>query len=322
MKPNFSFRRIAFIAAFILLQINFLSVQAQKFTIPVLPDTQREINSKPEMFMSQMEWLAAHKDSLKIPIVLHVGDLVDFDNHDHYKRASEGFTILDRAKVPYAITLGNHDTEAVGEFSGSAAPGNVNANLRKTTKFNSYFPVKRFKLQKDRFEKAKSDNALYTFKAGGLKWLVLTLEFCARQEPVSWANQMIAKYPQHNVIILTHFHLTSKGEIASTNAGYGNLTVQSVYDQLISKHPNILLVLSGHVGTSAYRTDLGEKGNLIYQLLQDYQGEDLGGGYIRLLEIDPQAKTISAKMYSPYYRKTKTDFSQFSFSEVEFIRRK
>lgn len=133
---------------------------------------------------------------------------------------------------------------------------------------------------------------------------------------------MIAKYPRHNVIILTHFHLTSKGEIAPTNAGYGNLTVQSVYDQLISKHPNVLMVLSGHVGTSAYRTDLGEKGNRIYQLLQDYQGEDLGGGYIRLLEIDPKAKTISAKMYSPYYRKTKTDFSQFSFSEVEFIRRK
>lgn len=316
-----SFRRSIFVSIIVLLCL-IQSASAQKFTIPVLPDTQREINSKPEMFTSQMEWLAAHKDSLNIPIVLHVGDLVDFDNHDHYKRASEGFAILDRAKVPYAITLGNHDTEAVGEFSGSAAPGNVNANLRKTTKFNSYFPVSRFKLQKDRFENGKSDNAIYTFKAGGLKWLVITLEFCARQEPVTWANQMIAKYPRHNVIILTHFHLTSKGEIAPTNAGYGNLTVQSVYDQLISKHSNVLMVLSGHVGTSAYRIDLGEKGNRIYQLLQDYQGEDLGGGYIRLLEIDPKAKTISAKMYSPYYRKTKTDFSQFSFSGVEFIRRK
>ncbi len=298
------------------------NVFAQKFTIPVLPDTQCEINSNPAMFTRQIEWLANHKDSLNIPIVLHAGDLVDFDNHDHYKRASEGFSILDLAKVPYAITLGNHDTEAVGEFSGSAAPGNVNANLRKTTKFNTYFPVKRFTLQKDRFEKAKSDNATYTFKAGGLNWLVLTLEFCARQEPVNWANQIIAKYPRHNVIILTHFHLTSKGEIAQNNAGYGNLTIQSIYDQLIKQHPNILMVLSGHVGTSAYRVDRGITGNQIYQILQDYQGEDFGGGYIRLLEIDTEAKTISAKMYSPYYKKTKIDASQFSFSEVKFITKK
>lgn len=319
-KPM-SFRCSIFVSVIVLLclvQIGY----AQKFTIPVLPDTQREINSNPAMFISQMQWLVSHKDSLNIPIVLHVGDVVDFDNHDHYKRASEGFSMLDRAKIPYAITLGNHDTEAVGEFSGSAAPGNVNANLRKTTKFNTYFPVKRFTLQKDRFEKDKSDNATYTFKAGGLNWLVLTLEFCARQEPVNWANQMIAKYPKHNVIVLTHFHLTSKGEIAQNNAGYGNLTIQSIYDQLIKQHSNILMVLSGHVGTSAYRIDQGIKGNQIYQMLQDYQGEDLGGGYIRLLEIDPEAKTISAKMYSPYYKTTKTDASQFSFQEVKFTTKK
>jgi len=79
------------------------------------------------------------------------------------------------------------------------------------------------------------------------------------------------------------------------------------------------VVLSGHTGVSAYRKDLGLKGNTIYQILQDYQGEDLGGGYIRLLEIDPAKRTISAKMYSPYYRVTKKDYSQFAFSEVDFV---
>jgi hypothetical protein len=45
-----------------------------------------------------------------------------------------------------------------------------------------------------------------------------------------------------------------------------------------------------------HRDDTGLKGNHIYQILQDYQGEDNGGGYIRLLEIDPVSKTMSAKM--------------------------
>lgn len=295
---------------------------AQKFVIPVLPDTQGEINYQPAMFTSQMEWIAAKKDSLKIPIVLHVGDVVDFNNTVQYQRASDGFSILDNAKVPYAIALGNHDTNAVGENSGSAAPGNTNQNLRTTSRFNTYFPSGRFALQRDRFETQKSDNATYTFKAGGLNWLAITLEFCPRQGVVNWANQVLNHYPNHNVIILTHFYLTPNGEISPNNAGYGDLALQSVYEQLVRKHSNVLLVLSGHNDNTAWRKDTGEKGNQIYSILQDYQFENYGNGLIRLLEIDPEAGTISVKMYSPYLKKTLEDASQFSFQNVKFIPRR
>lgn len=292
---------------------------AESFTLPVLPDTQIAVNRKPEMLHSQIDWLAKNAAPLKMPIVLHVGDIVDFHNDKQWTTASEAFKVLDDAKIPYALAVGNHDTAAVGENSGSAAPGNVNLNLRNTEKFNSYFPVTRFPAQKGRYEEGKSDNAYYTFEAGGLNWLVLTLEFCSRQGPVDWANQIIPQFPHHNVIILTHFHLTSKGEINKTNAGYGNLTCQSIFDQMIKKHANVLLVLSGHVDTSAWRTDSGEQGNTIYQILQDYQGEDGGGGYIRLLDIDPDAGTIAARMYSPFYDKTKDDKSNFTITGVKFI---
>lgn len=308
------------VIAFTLICFFFVQVAfAQKFTIPILPDTQCEINYNPAMFTSQMKWIADKKDSLNIPIVLHVGDLVDFNSIDQYTRASEGFKILDNARIPYAITLGNHDTNAVGEKGGSAASGNVNANLRTTDRFNSYFPVKRFTAQQGRFEKNKSDNAFYTFNAGGLNWLVLTLEFCSRQEPVDWAAKVISKHPKHNVIILTHYHLNAKGMIGQDNSGYGNLSPQKVYDQLIKQYSNIRLVISGHTGSSVYRDDIGLKNNHIYQLLQDYQGEENGGGFIRLLEIDPELKTMSAKMYSPFFNRTKTDASRFSFSGVNFV---
>ncbi|MEX0928981.1 MAG: metallophosphoesterase [Balneolales bacterium] len=297
------------------------SALAQKFTIPVLPDTQTSVNYNLPMFTSQMQWIADTKDSLNYPIALHVGDLVDFDNHDQYIRASEGYKILDRVGLPYAITLGNHDTEAVGEFSGSAAPGNVNENLRKTTKFNNYFPVDRFTAQKDRFEEHKSDNATYEFEAGGLNWLVVTLEFCARHEPVEWANEIIPKYPNHNVIVLTHYHLSGRGTIGGNNAGYGDLSPREIYDRITEKNANILMFLSGHISSgSSWRTDTGAQGNDIYQILQNYQREDNGGGYIRLLEIDTAAGTIDAKMYSPFYKQTKEDASRFSFDEVTFIK--
>jgi hypothetical protein len=312
-------KRVVFILISLLFIVSGIT-EGQKFVIPVLPDTQCEVNYNPQMFYSQMQWIADKKDSLKVPIVLHVGDVVDFNNIDQYNRAGEGFSILDKARLPYAIAIGNHDTEAVGENSG-IAPGNMNQNVRKTERFNTFFPVKRFRAQKGRFERNKSDNAFYVFKAGGMKWMIVTLEFCARPEPVEWAGKVIAKHPNYNVIILTHYHLNGNGVINPDNAGYGDLSPQEIYNQIIRVYPNVRLVLSGHTGSSAFRDDIGVNGNHIYQVLQDYQGEDNGGGYIRLLEIDPENDSISAKMYSPFYNKTKEDYSRFSFSGVDFLKK-
>lgn len=291
---------------------------AQKFTIPVFPDTQGEVGSTPEMFISQLNWVVANKDSLNIPFVLHVGDIVNFDNIKHYETASNGFKILDNAKIPYVLCLGNHDTEAVGENSGSAAPGNTNLNLRKTNKFNTYFPVSRLKGQQGRWEEGKSDNAYYTFNAGGLNWLVVSLEFCARKGAVEWADKVVSEHPNHNVIILTHYHLNGSGDISERNAGYGDLSPYEIYDTFIEKHPNILLVLSGHTGNSAWRNDRGDNGNRIYQILTDYQGENQGDGYLRLLEINPLRRYISAKVYSPFNQKEKCEAS-IRFMGVKFI---
>lgn len=297
------------------------SAVAQKFTIPVLPDTQGEINQKPEMLTSQLKWIVDHKDSLNIPFVLHVGDIVDFDNIGHWERASKEFKILDNAKIPYVLCLGNHDTEAVGVNSGSAAsnvPGATHLNLRKTTKFNTYFPVSRLMGQKGRFEEGKSDNAYYTFNAGGLDWLIVSLEFCARKEPVEWADKVVAQHPNHNVIILTHYHLNGSGDISERNAGYGDLSPYEIYDTFIEKHPNILMVLSGHTGSSTWRNDRGDNGNRIYQILTDYQHENFGDGYLRLLEVNPERKYLSGKVYSPYNGKEKCE-ALIRFNEVKFV---
>jgi hypothetical protein len=311
-------RNLYFLAVVLLIVFYTPQVFAQKFTIPVMPDTQGEVGSKPEMLISQLKWIVDKKDSLNIPFVLHVGDIVNFDNHGHWQTASDCFKILDDAKMPYVLCLGNHDTEAVGENTGSAAPGNTNLNLRKTTKFNTYFPVSRLMGQKGRLEEGKSDNAYYTFKAGGLDWLVVSLEFCARLAPVRWANKIIADHPNHNVIILTHYHLNGSGDIAERNAGYGDLSPYEIYEMLIKKHPNILMVLSGHTGNSTWRNDRGENGNRIYQILTDYQNENNGDGYLRLLEINPERRYMSGKVYSPYNGKEKCE-ALIRFMGVKFV---
>lgn len=296
-----------------------LSCTPSKFVIPVLPDTQIAVTSRHDMFYSQLNWLAKVKDSLNIPIVLHVGDLVNFDTIPQYERASKGYEMLDKAGLPYAIALGNHDTEAVLHNSGSAAPGNVNANLRKTFKFNQYFPVSRFSLQKGRYESNKSDNLYHEFKVKGKKYLVITLEFCAREGAAQWMDMVMKEHPNHRIIVLTHYHLTPKGDIASTNAGYGDMKVVDIFEKYIKPNKNAFMVLSGHVCFSSSRIDDGVNGNKIYQVLSNYQCKDSGGGYIRLLEFNTKKKTIHAKMYSPFYNKTLEEpGATFEFKEVDF----
>lgn len=293
---------------------------AQQFTIPVFPDTQSEVGDRHEMFYSQIDWIVANRDSLNMPMALHVGDLVNFDNHDHWEVAIRGFDTFDRNFVPYAIALGNHDGEAVGRYSGSAAPGNVNQNLRKTSKFNNYFPVSRFRSQRGRYEADKSDNAYYTFKVGNTNWLVVSLEFCPRMGAINWAGDVVQQYDDYNVILLTHYYLTPRGEIAERNAGYGDFSPAMVYDKLVKVYPNIRFVLSGHVMATALKVDEREDGSKVYQLLQNYQNEDHGGGYLRLLNFDIDKGTVEAVMYSPFYDKVRTDDSRYVLEGVDFLK--
>ncbi|MEO8962259.1 MAG: metallophosphoesterase [Ginsengibacter sp.] len=314
MKPG-----VTCLVLFLFVLFDQPSSFGQKFTIPVFPDTQDEVESNPEMFYSQVNWIVQKKDSLNIPIVLHVGDLVNLNNFGQFEIASKGYDAFDKAHIPYAITPGNHDGEAVGHDNRKVAPGNVNQNLRKTFKFNSYFPGSRFSNQRGRFEPGKSDNAYYTFKVGSTNWIVITLEFCPRMGAINWAGDVAREYSDYNVIILTHFYLTGKGEIGKT-ASYGDFSPQDIFDRLVKLYPNIRYVLSGHTGSSAFKVDIGLAGNKIYQILQDYQGEDFGGGYLRLLTFDIDKATISAQMYSPYYNITKKDYSQFTIENVDFLK--
>ena len=54
--------------------------------------------------------------------------------------------------------------------------------------------------------------------------------------------------------------------------------------------------------------DLGLNGNLVNQILSDYQSDALGGGgYLRIMRISPSLNRMSVTSYSPYLDSFKTD---------------
>lgn len=281
-----------------------------KFTLAVIPDTQTEVVKLTDpRFRNRAAWLADHEKSLDLRYALQVGDLVNWGSVDprQFTKVSEDIAPLEAA-VPWAGAIGNHDTAAVCE-GGSACPGaRTEATIRDTTAYNRTFPVSRFDDVRGTFESGKIDNAYRTFSAGGVDWMVLNLELWPRTSAVSWARSVVADHPRHNVIVVTHDYLDSDGSIDGGSGGYGATSPRYLYDNLIKVYPNIKLVLSGHVGNSAARTDTGQNGNKIVSLLQTFHSTT---NPVRLVEVETAQGTITSRVYAPY---TDTSYSGYSTS--------
>jgi DNA repair exonuclease SbcCD nuclease subunit len=289
------------------------------FTLAVVPDTQQEVlDSKDTRLKDRFQWLVDNRKKLNLKMMLQSGDFVNWDTPDHfqYERASDALTVLDKAKLPYSLAIGNHDTAATKQ-GGSAAPGNVHDNQRNTSTFNKYFGVERHKGLEGMYPSGKVDNAYQTFTAGGLNWLAINLELWARTEAVDWAKKVVESHPNHNIIIVTHSHLTSQSTIEQRNGGYGDNSPQYVFDQLMKPYPNVRLIFSGHTGIHGYRTDVGAKGNTIYEFLETYHSNI--DNPVRLVEIDTKKGTIKTHVYCPSVKKDRDDGSAFTVTGIQWV---
>lgn len=282
----------------------------RKFTIAVIPDTQNESNSATDTrFSNRASWLIQNKSALDLRYALQVGDLVNWGSvaPAQFTNISNSLRPLE-ASMPWVATIGNHDTAAACA-GGSACPGdNTKETLRDTGAYNSTFPVSRFPNVRGTFEPGKIDNSYRTFQAGGVDWMVLSLELWPRPAAVSWARSVVSAHPDHNVIVLTHAYLDADGSIGGSNGGYGATSPRYLYDNLVKVYPNITMVLSGHIGDAAARTDTGVNGNKILSLLQTYHSAT---NPVCLVEIDTGAGSVTSSVYAP---QTKTAFASANTS--------
>lgn len=295
------------------------SASSDTFSIAVIGDTQTETNldSDPR-FRNRTAWLAENKNALDLRYVVHTGDMVNWGWLDpqQYTRARSAMARLTSAGLPWSVAVGNHDTRAVGWNGSNGYGGGAYANnpecrtrlspaqcdtkllIRKTNEFNASFPADRLAGLGGTFEAGKIDNAWTTFTANNTKWLVLNLEFAPRKSAVEWARKVISSHSKYNVILDTHYYLSGNGAISRSNAGYGETSGKYIYDQIVSKYSNVKIVVSGHVGGYASRTDTN-KGNTT----ATYLGNDLGGSDnpVRILTIN----TANGKLTNTVYSKVK-----------------
>lgn len=286
------------------------SIQPGSWTLAVLPDTQHYAESYPDIFNEQTQFIADYKTSLNIAYVLHEGDLTDDNNSTQWGRASTAFDILDNASVPYSLLPGNHDYGTNGTCNN------------RTSYMADYFPVMRL-AGRATFgsvypgEPDSPHNSYSLFGAGGTDWLVLAMEFAPRDQIVDWADGVLKQHPNRQAMIVTHAYLYY-GDVLYDYATYGEQGSCSPYSYPIKDepggvndggdmwtklkdNPNLQFIFSGHSGETGYRADEADHGNVVHQILANYQDLPEGGeGYLRLLEFLPDGRTVHVRTYSPH----------------------
>ncbi|HEY4078486.1 MAG TPA: metallophosphoesterase, partial [Rhizomicrobium sp.] len=81
---------------------------AGEFCLVDLPDTQHYASTYPAILRAQLRWIRDSVAALNIRMVVHVGDITDFDSTPEWALVDADFELLDEA-VPYLVVPGNHD---------------------------------------------------------------------------------------------------------------------------------------------------------------------------------------------------------------------
>ncbi|MEO1512139.1 MAG: metallophosphoesterase, partial [Planctomycetota bacterium] len=275
-------------------------------TIVALPDTQLYAQNTPAIFTRQLEWIDDAAEPLRIPFVLHLGDITNRNNDPQWAVADAAFAQID-GRVPYVLAQGNHD----------AGP-NGNADDRSTL-MNQYFPLSRVGRERSfggTFEPGRVENSFSMFEAANRRWLVLSLEWGPRDAVLAWANQVIADHPDHLAILITHAYMynddTRMDRLVRQTGGspysYGTASQPGgtndggdIWRGVVSQHPSVAMVLSGHIKGEGRLSSPTTLGGVAHQMLSDYQGDLEGGqGYLRLLEVTPDSNVVRVRTYSPW----------------------
>jgi hypothetical protein len=273
---------------------------ATTFSFAVIPDTQPEVRADDPRTDKRIAWLVAHRQQLNLQWVLHSGDVQDWDTPDHQQWVSMStrFAALAAAGIPFIASPGNHDTAAVCP-GGSACPGaDTSVTVRDTTLWNTYYPPSYFGFE-GLAEPGKSDNGYRTFTAGGLDWLVLSLELWPRASVVSWAQGVVASHPHHNVVVLTHMFLEGDGTVSQTNGGYGATSPAQLWEAL-KGYPNVVMTFSGHTGQVVSETMPAADGHQVGMFLQAMHAPDTNP--VRIVTVDTGTGTITTQVRSSFDR--------------------
>ena len=298
-----------------------------------------EYNVEDNLGFKNMQWLIDNKDMLNLQYVMHVGDLTDNLNYysasnvnSAYKKwqiegmieADYGFQMLNKlttAGIPWSISRGNHD----GGYDASA--------LAVWDKYWTQSKAYAKAMTDDRLEgepakycvtTRNSVDHIYSYyekiEINGMKYLILVLDLEASDTVLAWANEVAAYFTDYKIIVSTHAYLGSRAGLMTSLMGSADLNNagQTVWDEFVSKHANIELMICGHSsGEDIVRKQMtGVNGNKVWTFMIDSSAHEFTGvtqpGLMSLLKFSADGKTLTLNHYSMVQGEIFGDYNSFT----------
>lgn len=267
------------------------------FSIVALPDTQAYAAKSPETFAAIMQWILDNREAQRIAFVTHVGDIVDKNSDPKQWDVARRCMMMLHGVVPFGFSVGNHDMVT--------ATGN-------SENFQTNFPASLFEHFGWYGGSYKNNaNSWQSFEAEGIPFIIVHLECNAPDDALRWAEQALAENAGRRAIVTTHmylgpldkpekpedFHNAPKGRMRWKKChGQNGNTPQEMWDKLLSRVPNLFMVVCGDQSRTQtmYQRAEGAHGNPVHELLSDYRE-----GYIRVYRFMPKDNRVQVFTYSP-----------------------
>jgi len=289
-------------------------VKDYAYSFAVVGDTQSLAINYPDHFKDIYEYIYDNIESKNIEMVLGLGDITDTEFGENteaeWKLALDAFKIIDDY-VPHIPIRGNHDS---------------------MVHYNRYMQeINYVDLIDGRFSDTNYLNTYVDFEVGGIPYLFVVLDYALSEAQLEWACSVVEQFPNHNVIVLRHAYmnhdyrpLQENGEMDPTVLKRGYLSGQATWDDFICKYENIVLTLSGHIGSDLVVTRQieGNHGNIVTEMLIDFQASDNaivnrglsenGLGAVNMFYFSEDGKTLTVETYSTVLDKYYYDINQFT----------
>lgn len=291
---------------------NTVPVSDYAYSFAVVGDTQHVTQNNPQNLSKIYQWLLDNRESKKIRHVLGLGDITNANETAQWETAQAAISLLN-GKLPYILIRGNHDNST---------------NMNKYLGTPAYYEQLASTGESGVFEEGKFDNSYTTLTVGAHKYLIIGLDFGAKDNVLRWANSIVGKYPDHKVIVLTHGYLVNTSErlntgVAACPSSYDSTLndANDMWERFISLHENIFLVLSGHKAADDIVSvqHVGVNGNIVTEFLINPQTLDLkyksmgGLGLVAMFYVSEDGSKISVQYYSTIHDKFYGSKSQFTF---------
>ena len=293
------------------------------YSFMIVGDTQIITDQHPEYLHCIYDYIVDNVEDKKVKYVFGLGDITDNDTEEEWNVAKDEIAKLDGV-VRYSIIRGNHDIYSAKK------------NLAWESRFDAMYgsPDSPYASQYSYFydggaqDNFRARNTIHIFEAGGIKYLNVALDYGADDNVLKWAGDIISNHPYHNVIISTHCYLNSDKDYYTSNDNsyperdYGATANNGdeIWEKLVSKHPNIVMVLCGHAPTPdiVVREVEGDAGNKIKEILIDPQGLDANAtvsptGLVATFYFDETGKNITTTYYSTIKQKYYKAENNFDF---------